>query len=352
MASEAPSQGNLRGDIIQPQPLDITVTAAMVKRVTKKRPAASPTSSKADTSSIAKSIASEVESMTPTEQRLGFQRMKRALAKHPDATQKWQDIQSLPSRGHNKNQKKQAFLWSFIQGESKDSEVFGPSFWSSVKETLDQEEDSNLGQWISRGRLEQLVGYAEASERIEADEMSTKEDSNGRPLYFYTEQHHDTKAVKRVKTGFSSQKGISGEQASQAHTNFEEMEVTAEAQPMKTAKKDVGTSTSLKKRPAGPPTQQSILTKISKMQTKGLFLEEQMKKSIGKKYLSQQLSDLAKLMKEADVIKKALVSVKSKKKKDPEMAIQWVQKMDEVIKSSRPILKSYEKSKGDEDEEV
>ena len=328
-------------------------------RQVRKRPAASPTSSSANTSSIADSIASEVEKLTPSQQRLGFQKMKRALAKHPDASQKWQAIQALPNRGHDKNQKKAAFLFSFLQGETKDQEVFGPSFWSSMKEALGEEEDSNKGQWISRGRLEQLVGYSEASERIEADEMETKEDSKGRTLYFYTEQHHDTRAIKRVKTGFSTQKGISGEQAAQAGTNFEEMEV--EAAEVMPKKKEIELSTVPAKpqkpmKPAGPPTQESSLAKIAKMQNKGLVLEEQMKKSHAKKYLGQQLSDLAKLLKEADVIKKSLVSVSTKKKakkKDQEVAKQWLESMGEVVKSSRPILKSYDKkSSKDDDEEV
>ena len=177
-----------------------------------KRPASllpTATKSSTTTSALAADIASQVESLSASEQRLGFQKLKRALAQSSEAATKWQAITDLPSRGHDKNKKKKALLFSYLHAQAKDKgESFGPSFWSTLKEVVGEEEDSQKGQWISRGRLEQLIGFAEASERIEGDELDTKEDKNGRTLYFYEEHHHDLRALKRTKTGTSSRKGI------------------------------------------------------------------------------------------------------------------------------------------------
>ena len=253
-----------------------------------KRPAASMASD--DTISIASTIMKEVDSMSPMDQRLGFQRLKRALAQHPKASEQWQSITQLPNRGHQKNEKKKAFLFSFLHGQSKDNEVFGPSFWNTVKEAIGEIEDTHKGQWISRGRLETLVGFSEASERIENGEMETMCDTNGRPLYYYSEQHHASKAIKRVKVGMSSQKGITGEQAGQADANFEDMNVSDMQLVPSSSSNSSQKPTPIKKKPASKASQNSILSKIAKAQNKGLVLQQKIKISKGKKYLAQQLN--------------------------------------------------------------
>ena len=96
------------------------------------------------------------------------------------------------------------------------------------------------------------------------------------------------------------------------------------------------------KKPAGKPIQNVLLTKIAKLQNKGLVLHMKMKQSKGKKYLFQQMSDLNKLLKDADGLKKSVVSVKGKK--EHAAAEKWLGEIAEVMKSSHAILKSYRKS--------
>ena len=50
--------------------------------------------------------------------------------------------------------------------------------------------------WVTRGRLEMLIGPTEANERISNNEMPHKLDAEtGRSLWFYCEEHLEHKAV-------------------------------------------------------------------------------------------------------------------------------------------------------------
>ena len=57
-----------------------------------------------------------------------------------------------------------------------------------------QEQEGELGLWISKGRLEQLVGCEEAAELVH--ELPQKPDpASGRPLFFYVEERVEHKAL-------------------------------------------------------------------------------------------------------------------------------------------------------------
>ena len=141
----------------------------------------------------------------------------------------------------------------------------------------------------------------------------------------------------------TSQRGISASQAAQADENFEELEVAAvPIVPISNDNIESPNNKNVRKRPAAARNpQQSLLTQIGRAQTKALMLQQEMKTSKAKKYLGQQLNDIAMGLKEVDSIKKEVIAA-GEQGYIPG-AHKWLKKMNEVVKSTKPILKSYGK---------
>ena len=82
---------------------------------------------------------SEQQQISLAEARKLNGRMLTQLRKNRRASDAWEQLCSLPSRGHSKNAKKRLFLFSWVDGLASDGMSWGPSFWEECTTLLGQE---------------------------------------------------------------------------------------------------------------------------------------------------------------------------------------------------------------------
>ncbi len=114
-----------------------------------------------------------------------WNRMRQARRQAPDEAQReWQRAEGAPVR-EGKTDLKRKMLWEWI----KDPQ------WSRMQVTecnkrVQQQTRTDESRWITKGRLEMLVGQTECRQMLEGQELMTKPHPHrhGQYLYYYSEE--------------------------------------------------------------------------------------------------------------------------------------------------------------------
>eukprot|EP00969_Alexandrium_andersonii_P205375 9074392-Alexandrium_andersonii.AAC.1 len=125
--------------------------------------------------------------LTASDKQNLWQKFKYSRSRNaPDQAQnQWKRLEGL-NKGEGKQEAKNEFLWAWVESGQEWSGALLEE-WTTL--TQGQKQGADV-RWISKGRLEMMVGKEEASELIEEGSIKSKPnpDRPGKLLYQYNEE--------------------------------------------------------------------------------------------------------------------------------------------------------------------